>query len=164
MLRAGKCLVAAALVVAGCAAPTGSSTRPASPSPVAVTLASGTFDVDLGGMTTIAIDATAAGDGASGELDVEMPEGGGFSVDLQCTRTTDTGILLIGGDVTDSTIDQANEESRAAIALEPGTPVKSVLWFEDQPANSCPAFLESIPDDEIGDFVQPVEGAIELGP
>jgi hypothetical protein len=133
------------------------------PTPTPVPLVSGSFTAPLGSGTTIDIQATGGGANVSGVMGVSE-DNGRFSVALNCTRPADNRLILIGGDVTDSTHDAATEGSRVAIALQPGTPVKAVLWFEDPPAAaSCPAFLESVPAEIVNDL-QPVEGRVEIGP
>jgi hypothetical protein len=133
------------------------------PIPTPVTLASGSFTAPFASGATIDISATGSGANVSGVLSVSDDEDGEFSVDLQCTRTADIGVIrviLIGGDIVPSTQDP--EGGRVAIALQPATPVKAILWFEDQPpAASCMAFLESIPDD-VAISLQPVDGNVEL--
>jgi hypothetical protein len=97
---------------------------------------------------------------------------GRFVVDLACTRTTDSGLIVIGGPITDSTHvdDFGPEGSNVAIVLQRGSPVKAVFWLEhpDPHEASCPAFLESIPDEGDPGFqasgLEPIEGTIELGP
>jgi hypothetical protein len=102
--------------------------------------------------------------------DVGGEETGSFTVDLACTRTTDGGLVLIGGPVTDSTVDLAPEGANVAIVLQRGSPVKAEIWLEgpDPHEPSCPAFLETVPD--LGDpgrdpsALEPIEGTIELRP
>ena len=148
----------------------GGSTATASPSPPP--LAVGNFSSHGG---NIELDATGDGADVTGTMtytDVGGADLGRFSVDLACTRTTDSGLILIGGLVTDSTNvdDFAPEGSNVAIVLQRGSPVKAVIWLEhpDPHEASCPAFLESIPD--VGDpgfdssGLEPIEGTIELRP
>jgi hypothetical protein len=96
---------------------------------------------------------------------------GGFKVDLACTRTTDSGLIMIGGPVTNSKdVDAAPEGSNVAIVLQRGSPVKAVFWLEhpDPHEASCPAFLESIPEEGDPGYepggLEPIEGTIELRP
>jgi hypothetical protein len=129
---------------------------PATPVP----LASGSFTASFG---AIDLEATGSGANVSGVMHWSQ-EGDEFSLDLQCSRTTDDGLILIGGEATDVTHPEMAEGDRVAIALQPGTPVEAILWTEDgPPAASCPAFLESIPD-QVANDLQPVVGDVELGP
>jgi hypothetical protein len=113
----------------------------ATPSPSLAPLAVGNFDSHGG---SIELDATGDGAAVTGTMtytDVGGADLGGFTVDLACTRTTDGGLIIIGGPVIESTK-----------GYEP----------------NCPAFLESIPD--LGDpdrdptALEPIEGTIELRP
>jgi hypothetical protein len=129
----------------------------------------------------IQLDATGDGSNVTGSMtytDVGGADLGDFTVDLACTRTTDSGLILIGGPVTDSapkdpttTSDQyAAKGSNVAIVLQRGSPVKAVFWFEhpDPHEPSCPAFLDTILDfgasggDSSG--LEPIEGTIALRP
>jgi hypothetical protein len=156
--------------------------QPTSSTPVAVTLASGTFTAPLNEFgEAFNIEAVRTGDDVSGTMDISNPAGaeGAYSVDVQCARTTDKGFLLIGGEVTKSTYEEFIENGAyVVIILAPGTPVR-MLWAVDvlagedapAPAESCSAFVESLlSDPESVDFVnavdvqgRPIEGDLELG-
>jgi len=150
-----------------------------SPTPVAVTLASGSFTAGLGEFgEAFDIEATRTGDEVSGTLEVSDPAGGdgAYSVDVQCARTTEDGFLMIGGEVTESTYEEfIAQGAYVVIALATDTPVR-VMWAADvlatdevpAPANSCSAFVESILGDP--EFLEtldaqgrPIEGDLELG-
>jgi len=146
----------------------GGSTATPSPAP----LAFGNF-ISHGGQ--IELDATGEGANVTGSMtytDVGGEDVGRFAVDLACTRTTDSGLIVIGGTVTDSTnVDESGPEgSNVAIALQRGSPVKAVFWLEhpDPHEASCQAFLESIPDEGNPGFdpsgLEPIAGNIELRP
>jgi hypothetical protein len=126
---------------------------------VPTTLASGSFTAPFG---AIDIEATGSGADVSGDMRWSQ-EGNEFSLDLQCSRTTNDGVLLIGGEVMDVTHPEMAEGDRVSLALKPGTPVQAVLWAEETPADSCEAFLEGVPD-RIANDLQPVVGDVELGP
>ena len=155
-----------AVVLTGCAAgevpvPTGTPIPTASETPTPLAMGSFTAPFSEGG-TTIEIHATGSDASVSGDMDVSEANGQ-FSVDLQCARTTESGVILIGGNATTSSHDAVPEGSRVAIPMEPGTPPSVGFWFEEEPpAASCSAFLESIPDD-VADFLQPITGDLELG-
>jgi hypothetical protein len=150
-----------------------------SPTPVAVTLASGSFTAGLGEFgEAFDIEAIRTGDEVSGTMYISNPVGGdgAYSVDVQCARTTDDGFLMIGGEVTESTYEEFIEEGAyVVIALAPGTPVR-MLWAADviatdevpAPAESCSAFVESmLGDSEFLETVdvhgRPIQGDLELG-
>ena len=153
--------------------------QPASSAPVAVTLASGSFTAPLGEFgEAFDIEATRTGDDVSGTMEVSDPAGaeGAYSVDVQCSRTTDDGFLIIGGEVTASTYEEfVQEGAYVVIALAPGTPVR-MLWAADvlatdevpAPAESCSAYVESVLDspgliDVLATQGRPIEGDLELG-
>jgi hypothetical protein len=150
-----------------------------SPTPVAVTLASGTFTAPLGEFgEAIDIEATRTGDDVSGTMEISNPAGGegAYSVVVQCARTTDDGFLMIGGEVTESTYQEfVAEGAYVVIALATGTPVR-MLWAVDvlatdevpAPADSCSAYLESLLGDPeflkgVDVHGRPIEGDLELG-
>jgi hypothetical protein len=149
------------------------------PTSTAVTLASGTFTAPLGEFgEAVDIEAVRTGDAVSGTMEISNPAGGEgtYSVDVQCTRTSEDGSLLVGGEVTESTYEEFIEDGAyVVIALAPGTPVR-MLWAVDvlvtdevpAPAESCSAFVESLLGDPefvqaIGDRGIPIEGELELG-
>jgi hypothetical protein len=151
-----------------------------SPTPGAVTLASGSFTVPLNEFgEAVDIEAVRTGDDVSGTMEISNPAGGegAYSVDVQCARTTDEGFLLVGGEVTESTYQEFIEDGAyVVIAFAPGTPVR-MLWAADVlvtdespvPAESCSAFVDSMLGDP-GSFdavdVQgrPIEGDLVLNP
>jgi hypothetical protein len=144
----------------------------ATPSPSPAPIAVGSF-ISHGGQ--IEIEATGEGSNVTGSMtytDVGGEDVGRFAVDLACARTTDSGLIVIGGPVTAATNvdDSAPEGSNVAIVLQRGSPVKAVFWLEhpDPHEASCPAFLASIPDEGDPEFtpnaLEPIEGTIELRP
>jgi hypothetical protein len=151
-----------------------------SSTPVAGTLASGSFTAPLGEFgEAIDIEATRTGDDVSGTMEISNPVGGegAYSVDVQCAQTTDDGFVMIGGEVTESTYEEFVEEGAyVVLAFAPGTPVR-MLWAVDvlatdevpAPADSCSAYLESqLSEDGLLQTVdvngRPIEGDLELGP
>jgi hypothetical protein len=150
-----------------------------SPTPVAVTLASGTFTAPLGEFgEAIDIEAVRTGDDVSGTMAISNPVGGdgAYSVDVQCASTAGGGVVIIGGEVTESTYEEfVAEGAYVAIALAPGTPVR-MLWAVDviatddvpAPAESCSAYVESwLGDPELLEALDvhgnPIQGDLELG-
>jgi hypothetical protein len=155
------------------------SPQPTPSTPVAATLASGSFTVAMGEFgQAVDIEAVRRGDEVSGTMEISNPAGadGAYSVDVQCARTAANGVLLIGGEVTESTHEEFIEAGAyVMIALAPGTPVR-MLWSVDvlvtdevpAPAESCSAFVEThLADREFVDGVavvgNPIEGDLELG-
>jgi hypothetical protein len=173
-------IAAAILGVRFLSAPVGEPSDPTpSPTSGAVTLASGTFTAPLGEFgEAIDIEATRTGDDVSGTMEISNPTGGegAYSVEVQCAGTADDGILLIGGEVTESTYDEwVQEGAYVVLAFKPGTPVR-LLWYADvlatddvpAPAESCSAALETwLGDPELGATMRvhgnPIEGELELG-
>ena len=147
------------------------------PVPAAETLASGSFAANLGEAgEDFDIEATGSGDDASGTIDVSGFAAGTYSVDLQCTRTTDDGLLLIAGEVTESTNDTVSPGVYVAIMFTTDTPVvRTVLGFDvlpsdpvPSPADSCPAYLETLVSDpefltSVHDGAIPIDGRLDLG-
>ncbi len=153
--------------------------QPTSPTPVAVTLASGSFTAPLSEFgEAVDIEAARTGDDVSGTMEISNPAGGegAYSVDVQCARTIDDGFLLIGGEVTESTYEEFIEDGAyVVLTFAPGTPVR-VLWAVDvlvtdevpAPAESCSAFVDILLGDPefaqgIRDHGRPIEGELELG-
>jgi hypothetical protein len=133
------------------------------PSPDAPLLARGDFNV---GDRAVELDAAGAGSNVTGRMSTADGTEA-FDVDLQCTRATEDGVILIGGDVTDSTTGWAQEGTRAAIALERGTPMRAtfVSQLDDPRAPDCLAFLEQMIDLGIRfEEDTPFVGTVELGP
>jgi hypothetical protein len=145
----------------------------ATPSPSPAPIAVGSFSSHGG---NIELEATGEGSNVTGSMtytDVGGEALGGFTVDLACTRTSDGGLFMIGGPITESTKGYAQDApvgSNIAIVLQPGSPVNAFVHVEhpDPHEASCAAFLESIPD--LGDpdldpaVLEPIEGTVELRP
>jgi hypothetical protein len=165
-------IVAVRFLPEGVGGPGPDATPSPSPTPIAVgsfLSHGGQVELDANGEGSNVTGSMTVSDIRAGAFDVGGADVASFAVDLACTRTTDSGLIVIGGLVTDSTnIDQyAPEGSNVAIILQRGSPVKAVFWFEhpDPHQASCPAFLESISD--AGDFatsLQPIDGTLELRP
>ncbi|HUG29864.1 MAG TPA: hypothetical protein VMQ65_05030 [Candidatus Limnocylindria bacterium] len=137
------------------------------PSPSPAPLARGTFKANG---ATVELDATGGASSVTGSMTV-TDESGAFTVDLECTRTTNAGLIWIGGDVTESAnISYAPKGTRAAIVFKRGTPVQAVFVFQldDPQSASCQAFFDdmiAIIGGEISeDKLDPIEGTVELGP
>ena len=131
------------------------------PSPSPSLLARGTFLVPDDNATVL--DAT--GDGANVTGTMTVFEEGDIAVDLECTRTTEGGLILIAGTVSESANDAFPEGSRFAIILQRGSPVRASFMFgETLPGATCLNFLEGPIDAEVGSGLRPIEGTIELRP
>lgn len=141
------------------------------PSPGPTLLARGTFE--LYG-AEVEIDATGDGDSVTGTMSVTHQDGA-FTVDLKCARTTEDGVILIAGDITDSTSPFARKGAREVIVFKRGSPAYATFDSEGRvggdvrPAASCPALLEQVIDTGTQTVVSsnglvPIEGTVELRP
>jgi hypothetical protein len=136
------------------------------PSPSPTLLASGTFRAKG---ASVVLDATGGGSSVTGSM-IVTDGSRNFTVDLECTRTTDAGLVWIGGDVTESAnFSDAPKGTRAAIVFKRGTPVQAVFVFQmdDPPSASCQAFFDdmiAIAGGEVAGALEPIEGTVELGP
>jgi hypothetical protein len=139
------------------------------PSPSPTLLARGTFKL-LG--ADVELDATGAGDSVTGTMSVTHDDGD-FTVDLKCSRTTEDGVLLIAGDITDSASPYAREGAREVIVFKRGSPVYATFDSEGRaggdvlPAASCPALLQQVIDTGTQTVIgpnglEPIEGTVEL--
>jgi hypothetical protein len=115
------------------------------------------------------IDATGSGDDVAGTLTVS-DSGQDATVDLECARTTDDGLIEIGGLVTESTFDDGfPKDRRVAVIFEPGSPVKAVwrIALVAEPVDpSCQALFETMDKpgaDDPRPGLEPIEGTVELG-
>lgn len=140
------------------------------PSPSPALLARGSFKAPwLAAGADVEIDATGSASSVTGSMVVTVGSGG-FTVDLECTRTTEAGLLWIGGDVTESAnMSDAPKGTRTAIVFHRGTPVKAIFVFQmnDPRSASCLAFFDAMTAAEGGISeanLEPIEGTVELGP
>ena len=139
------------------------------PSPSPALLARGNFVAQVGDGYTVDIDATGGASSVTGRMIVSQPTDGGYTVDLECTRTID-GLLWIGGDVTESTNSDAPAGTRAAIVFKRGSPVEAIfVWQMNDPRSaSCQAFFDDMiaiaGAGEIRAGMKPIAGTLELGP
>lgn len=141
------------------AASPSAAASPTAPSPSPTLLASGTFNAKG---AAVELNATGGGSGVTGVMTVD-DDGQRFTVNLECARRADGGLLMIGGDVTDSTHSFAPEGTRVLIIFRRGSPVQAAFHFEtDPPAASCAAFLEDAIDAGAEDGLEPIEGNVEL--
>ena len=96
----------------------------ATPSPSPALLARGNFVTNVG--EVVELEATREGSSVTGRMTVTAEGQNGpyaFTVDLQCARTTEDGLIMIGGVTTDSTGRNAPQEGTwAGIVLERGSP------------------------------------------
>jgi hypothetical protein len=147
------------------------------PTSTSATLASGSVAANLGDFgTTFDFDATRTGDDVSGTIVVSNFQGGdgAYTVDVQCTRTTDN-LLLIGGEVTDSTYELVADGAYVLFALDPGTPARMLIGVDvlatdevPAPADSCEAYIEFLLSDPgfaqgVNDHGAPINGELDLG-
>ena len=137
----------------------------ASPSPSPAPLAVGNFTSHG---VAAQLDARGAGADVTGTMTVS-DSGARATVDLECTRTTEGGLIEIGGLVTDSTFDDNFPEGRrVAIIFQRGSPVKAVWYIAlvaEAPVDSCQTLVEDVIDlEEATARLEPIEGTVELRP
>jgi hypothetical protein len=135
------------------------------PSPSPTVLARGEFTSHG---VAAQIDATGSGDDVAGTLTVS-DSSADATVDLECARTTDDGLIEIGGLVTESTFDDFFPQGRrVAVIFQPGSPVKAVwrVALVAEPVDpSCQALFETMDKpgaDDPGAALEPIEGTVEL--
>ena len=147
--------------------------EPTVSSPGAAQLAAGRFESHGG---QIELDASGEGSNVTGSMiyaDLGGADLGGFTVDLQCTRISDGGLILIGGPVIQSSKGYAQDApvgSNVAIVFQRGSPVKAFIHVEypNPHEANCLTFLASVPD--LGDpgfdasVLEPIVGAVTLRP
>ena len=136
------------------------------PSPSPTVLARGDFTSHG---VVAQIDATGSGDDVAGTMTVS-DSGQDATVDLECARTTDDGLIEIGGLVTESTFDDFFPQGRrVAVIFQPGPPVKAIwrVALVAEPADpSCQALFETMDKPGADDptaGLEPIEGTVELG-
>jgi hypothetical protein len=162
-------LLALTICLVGC-----EGTVSESPSPSQL-LARGTFMTNV--REVVELEATREGSSVTGRMTVSAQgqnEPYAFTVDLQCAGTTEDGLIMIGGVTTDATGQEAPQEGTwAGIVLERGSPVGASTWRQgvESNASSCLAFLDEQDMRERsthpgldGDWTDPIEGTVELGP
>jgi len=154
----------------------GSGGANATPSPSPALLARGDFVTSVD--EVVELEATGEGSSVTGRLTVSAVSEDDyvFTVDLQCARTTEDGLIMIGGVTTDSTTGYVSPEGTfAAIVLKRGSPVEATIWSQrggpTSEAASCLAYLDeqlmeepSRHPDPPSDWLDPIEGTVELGP
>jgi len=116
------------------------------------------------------LDARGSGASVTGTM-MLSDEGGSASVTLECSRTTDDGLLLIGGLVTESTYDDGFPDGRrVAIIFQRGSPVRAVWWIaflDEAPVNSCRELVDEVIPPQLEDTkgqLEPISGSVELAP
>jgi len=152
--------------------PGGQSTIAPSPTTPAL-IARGTFNFVEGEIELI---ASRAGDGVTGTMTMSHTTGN-FTVDWKCTRTTQDGVILLAGDVTESASPYAPKGEREVLALKRGTPVLAGLDNEGREgsgltrAATCEELLEQVIDPATHSYVagplglEPIgAGSVEFGP
>jgi len=113
------------------------------------------------------VDATGAGANVVGTMTVS-DAGKNATVALECTRTTDAGLIEIGGLVTESTFDDGfPRDYRVAIVIQRGPPVKAVWQIalvSEAKAASCQALLDGIDPAAVTPDLEPISGTVLLAP
>ena len=145
--------------------PGGTGGPNATPSPTPAPLALGNFTSHG---VAAQLDARGAGSDVTGTLTVS-DSGLLATVALECARTTEGGLIEIGGLVTDSTFDDNFPEGRrVAIIFQRGSPVQAVWWVAlvaEAPVDTCEALVEDVIDpEEVTPGLEPIEGTVELAP
>lgn len=146
------------------ARPSATASASAAPTPNAATLAVGNFTSHG---VAAQLDARGAGANVTGTMTVS-DSGLRATVALECARTTEGGLILIGGLVTDSTFDENfPQDRRVAIIFQRGDPLKAVWWVSlaaDPPVATCQALVEDVIDlEEVSAGLEPIGGSVELG-
>ena len=151
------------MVVAGCAGPAASS-APSAPAARLPPLAMGAF-TSHGVAATI--DARGAGADVTGTMTMS-DSGSNANVDLECSHSTESGLLMIGGLVTESTFTEYFPQGhRVAIVFERGATVNAV-WYVvlegDAPLASCQAVVDALIGEgaELNKGLEPIVGTVEL--
>jgi hypothetical protein len=129
------------------------------------TVAEGTAKADLGRPLTVKLSAKEAGDQVSGTAEIISDEGGeAFSIQLECAPKRND-VLILGGRVSESNMQDVKVGTGSAVLLKPGEPDRMLLWFADSPpAGDCDAFARDT-DEALANEnrFQPVEGDIKTG-
>jgi hypothetical protein len=173
MIRIVTATFACLVTLTGCGGAGSQPTAPPSaaasllpaPTPKAATLAVGNFTSH--GVAT-ELDARGSGADVTGTMTVS-DSGLRATVALECARTAEGGLILIGGLVTDSTFDDNfPQDRRVAVIFQRGDPVKAVWWVAlaaDPPVATCQALVEDVIDlQEVSAGLEPIAGSVELGP
>ena len=164
-------LLAVTICLVGC-----EGTVSESPLPSPALVARGNFVTNVG--EVVGLVATREGSSVTGRMTVSARGQNGpyrFTVDLQCARESEDGLVMIGGVTTDSTSQEEAppEGTWAGIVFERGSPVGASTWRPRGrvAGGSCLAFLDeqdmlerSTHPGLEGDWTDPVEGTVELGP
>lgn len=172
MNRIVTATVACLVTLTGCsgadsqptARPSAAASSSLTPTPEAATLAVGDFTSH--GVAT-QLDARGSGADVTGTMTVS-DSGLRATIALECARTAEGGLILLGGLVTDSTFDDNfPQDRRVAIIFQRGAPVEAVWWVSlaaDPPVATCQALVEDVIDlDEVSAGLEPIAGSVELG-
>lgn len=164
-MRAIVVFLVVVMAVAGCATPAASTAPSDAPAPTAAPLAVGEFTSHG---VSAKLDARGAGADVTGTMTLS-DAGNNADVDLECGHTTEGGLLMIGGLVTDSTFTEYFPKGhRVAIAFKPGSPVEAVWYIVlpgDAPLASCRAVIDALiaEGSELNESLEPIQGTVALG-
>ena len=167
-MRARAIVLVAVLAVAGCSGPTASTPRSAAPASAppasAAPLAVGEFTSHG---VSAKLDARGSGADVTGTMTMS-DDGGDATVDLECSQVTESGVLMIGGLVTESTFTEYFPQGhRVGIAFQPGSPVEAV-WYVvlpgDAPLATCHEVVDALIAEgtELNDSLEPIQGTVDL--
>jgi hypothetical protein len=168
-MRTSASILVAVIAFAGCSGSAASQApNPgATAAPTVAPLAVGEFTSHG---VTAKLDARGTGDDVAGTLTVS-DTGQSATVDLECSRTAEGGLLMIGGLVTDSTFTEYfPKDHRVAVILRAGSPVQAVWWVTlpgEPPVESCRALMDDILADagnEAIEGLEPIDGTVQLAP
>ena len=150
----------------------------ATPPPSPVLLARGSFVIR--DWNKVDFEATRQGSSVTGRMTVGQKGGTSdfLRVDLRCARTTEDGLIMIGGytDGGGGRFAGVRDGTLAAIVLKRGSPVKAQIWFGSllnapgTQTRDCLAYLDasltqsrtSLPGDDW--LRDDIGGTIEFGP
>ena len=127
------------------------------------TVAEGTVKVVLGRALTVRLSAEEAGGQVSGTAEIISDKGGdAFAIDLECA-TERNDVLILGGRVSESNMQEPKVGTGSAVLLKPGEPDRMLMWFADAPpAGDCDAFARDTDEALANDNrFQPVQGDIK---
>lgn len=109
---------------------------------------------------SVELNATQNGSEVSGSAEVTAESEPSFTISFSCVSEPAKGVVIIGGEISQSEDDERPAGMRGAVLLLDGEPVGMGMWFEDPPpAESCDEFLGGIPDEAVNDSnaYQPVD-------
>ena len=157
------------MIVAGCG-PAATTTPTATPASAAASTAA---PLAVGEFTSHGVSAKLDARGAGADVTGTMTlsdAGHNADVNLECSHATESGLLMIGGLVTESTFTENFPQGhRVAIAFQPGSPVRAVWYIVlpgDAPLASCQAVVDALVKEgpALNTALEPIGGTVQLAP